>query len=162
MSKSLVLMRDVICQYHPEFVQNCALQKFALDMPKRFNIEHLIEETLAHVGRLKFVDAEGYDFLPDYSDSKTVTVNSNTRVAEINSVENKIGAIRITAYNPFKDGVDFFFVPKSDLSYVKEPCYGLTQSFKERIKFTYSKKSDNYGWFEDYRVESFKRLAIAR
>ena len=159
MSKSLVLMRDVICMYHPSFKSSPDLQKFGLEMPERFNIEHLIEETLAAIGPYQFVDEEGYDFT-DLSDSKTTTINANTRVGTVSSVETKIGALRITAYNPFKDAADFFYVSKRDLQYVKSPCYGVN-SHKERILFTYSTKGDTYGMFEDYRVETFGELALA-
>ena len=152
-------MRDVICRYHPSFKSSPDLQKFGLEMPERFNIEHLIEETLAAIGPYQFVDEEGYDFT-DLSDSKTTTINANTRVGTVSSVETKIGALRITAYNPFKDAADFFYVSKRDLQYVKSPCYGVN-SHKERILFTYSTKGDTYGMFEDYRVETFGELALA-
>ena len=159
MSKSLVLMRDVICVYHPSFNSSPDLQKFGLEMPERFNIERLIEETLAAVGPYRYVDEEGYDFT-DYSDSKTTTINANTRVGTIGSVETKIGALRITAYNPFKDAADFFYVSKRDLKYVKSPCYGVNDH-KERILFTYTAKGDTYNTFDDYRVKNFRELALA-
>ena len=159
MSKSLVLMRDVICVYHPSFSSSPDLQKFGLEMPERFNIERLIEETLAALGPYRYVDEAGYDFT-DYSDSKTTTINANTRVGTIGSVETKIGALRITAYNPFKDAADFFYVSKRDLKYVKSPCYGVNDH-KERILFTYTAKGDTYNTFDDYRVKDFRELALA-
>ena len=160
MSKNLVLMRDVICIYHPEFRKSRDLQSYGLKHPDIFNVERLIEESLAAVGNYLLVDREGYDF-SDYSDSKTTTVNLNSRVGTVGSVETKIGALRITAYNPFKNAADYFFVSRQDLKYVKSPCYGVNDH-KERIKFTYSKKSDSYGMFEDYRVDNFKELARAK
>lgn len=159
MSKSLVLMRDVICIYHPRFRNSPDIKRFGLECPEHFNIERLIEESLAAVGPYRFVDEDGYDF-SDFSDSKTTTINANTRVATISNVETKIGALRITAYNPFKESVDYFYVSKRDLKYVKSPCYGV-HDHKERIKFTYSSRSDAYGMFEDYRVKSFTELAKA-
>jgi len=159
MSKSLVLMRDVICVYHPSFNSSRDLQKFGLEMPERFNIERLIEETLAALGPYRYIDEAGYDFT-DYSDSKTTTINANTRVGTIGSVETKIGALRITAYNPFKEAADFFYVSKRDMKYVKSPCYGVNDH-KERILFSYSTRGDSYGMFEDYRVEDFRELALA-
>jgi len=162
MSKGLVFIRDVISQYHPKFQTDAELTRMALEDPSMFNVERLIEHTLAHVGRMRFVDAEGYDFLPDYSDSKTVSVNTTTGQALISSVENKIGPLRITCYNPVRDRVDFFYVPKSHLNRVRSPCYGK-QSHKERVLFNYSFKFlPDYGWFEEYRVDSFKKLARAR
>jgi hypothetical protein len=164
-SKELVLMRDVIVKYHPEFVNSRTLRRIGLEQPSRFNIPFLIEEALAHVGNMQFVDADGYDFLPDYSDSKTVSVNPLRYSLEINSVENKIGALRITAYNPLKGAngsTDFFFVPQKDLQNLKRDCYGVS-SHKERLVWSYSKKyNDDYGFMEDYRLKDFEELAMAR
>lgn len=159
MSKSLVLMRDVICIYHPEFRISKDLRAYGMKHPDIFNVERLIEESLAAVGPYEFVDQEGYDFT-DLSDSKTTTINANTRVGTISSVETKIGALRITAYNPFKESADYFYVSKRDMKYVKSPCYGVNDH-KERILFKYSTKGDAYGMFEDYRVKSFEELAQA-
>ena len=152
-------MRDVICIYHPEFRISKDLRAYGMKHPEIFNVERLIEESLAAVGPYEFVDREGYDFT-DLSDSKTTTINANTGVGTIGSVETKIGALRITAYNPFKESTDYFYVSKRDLKYVKSPCYG-NNNHKERIVFTYSKKGDTYNMFEDYRVKSFQELATA-
>ena len=157
MSKSLILMRDVICIYHPRFQVSKDLRAYGMEAPDIFNIERLVEESLAAVGPYRFVDEEGYDFT-DFSDSKTTTINANTRTGTIGSVETKIGALRITAYNPFKQSADYFYVSKRDMKYVKSPCYG-NNDHKERILFKYSTKSDAYGMFEDYRVKSFEELA---
>jgi hypothetical protein len=154
-------MRDIICVYHPEFNKEGLLRSSGLSNPKRFNIEMLIEETLAAIGPYEFVDAEGYDFT-DFSDSKTTSVNEKTGMAEVGNVETKIGALRITTYNPLKESVDYFFVPKSHLNRVKTACYGKN-SHKERIQFTYSRRyEDHYGWFENYRVKTFEELALAQ
>jgi hypothetical protein len=159
MSKNLVLMRDVICIYHPEFRISKDLRTYGMKHPDIFNVERLIEESLAAVGPYRFVDCEGYDFT-DFSDSKTTTINANTRTATVGSVETKIGALRITAYNPFKQSADYFYVSKRNMKYVKSPCYGVNDH-KERILFKYSTKGDAYGMFEDYRVNTFEDLARA-
>ena len=159
MSKSLVLMRDVICIYHPEFRVSKDLRAYGMKHSDIFNIERLIEESLAAVGPYEFVDEEGYDFT-DLSDSKTTTINANTRTGTIGSVETKIGALRITAYNPFKQSADYFYVSKRNVKYVKSPCYG-NSDHKERILFKWSEKGDTYNMFEDYRVKSFEDLARA-
>lgn len=159
MSKSLVLMRDVICIYHPEFRVSKDLRAYGMKHSDIFNIGRLIEESMAAVGPYDFVDQVGYDF-SDLSDSKTTTINANTRIGTVGSVETKIGALRIVAYNPFKEIADYFYVSKSDVRYVKSPCYG-NNDHKERILFKYSTKSDAYGMFEDYRVKTFDDLALA-
>lgn len=161
MCKNLTILRDIVIPYLPAF-KDPETQKFALANPEAFNVERLVELTLAHVGQMKFVDEKGYDFLPDYSDSKTVTVNATRFTAEINGVENKIGALRISAYNAYTDNMAYFFVPKRRMNQVKRPCYGVNEH-KERIVFNYSTVyRDSYGYFDDYRVDSFTQLAEIR
>ncbi len=159
MTRETVLMRDLICVYHPEFVQSRDMRRCGLRRPDLFNVERLVEESLAAVGGYEFVDAAYYDF-SDLSDSKTTTVNLKTRRAEIGNCEGKIGSLRITAYNPHRDRLDYFYVPARDMDFVREPCYGKA-GHKERIKFTWSHRNDHYNWFEDFRVSTFVDLAQA-
>ena len=159
MSKHSILMKKVICHYHPDFVSSKDLRKYGLKHPTIFNIERLVEECLAHIGPYLFVDEYGYDF-SDFSDSKTSTVNVNTRKIEISNVETKVGSLRITTYNPLKEDLDYFFVPKTHLSRVRQPCYG-NASHKERIVFTYTENNDFYNSFEKYRIANFEELALA-
>ena len=160
MSREVVLMRDLICQYHPEFVNSTDMRQCGLRRPDLFNVERLVEESLEAVGGYKFVDADHYDF-DDFSDSKTGSVNFKTRRVEINSVETKIGALRITVYNSHRNKLDYFFVPSHKLDYVRSPCYG-NNSHKERIQFTWSHHNDCYNWFDRFRVGSFVELAQCR
>lgn len=159
MTRETVLMRDLICIYHPEFVISRDMRRCGLHRPDLFNVERLVEESLAAVGGYEFVDADYFDF-SDFSDSKTTTVNLKTRQVEIGNVEGKIGALRITAYNPHRDRLDFFYVPARDLDYVRSPCYGK-QAHKERIKFRWNHHNDHFNWFEDFRLSSFVELAQA-
>lgn len=156
-----MLLERVVFPHLKLFRENKKLQEFALEMPEAFNVERLVELSLAEQGNMRFVDEEGYDFLPDYSDSKTVTVNETSYQAEIGSVENKIGALRICAYNPIKGDVDFFYVSRRELKRIKLACHGV-HSHKERVKFRYSKRADHYGYFEEFRVKNFKELAEMR
>jgi hypothetical protein len=160
MTREAVLMRDLICIYHPEFVSSQDMRRCGLRRPDLFNVERLVEESLAEVGGYKFVDADYYDF-DDFSDSKTTTVNLNTRRAEIGNVEGKIGALRITAYNPHRDRLDFFYVPQRDMNSVRMPCYGIS-SHKERIYFKWNHHHDHYNSFHDFKVQDFVELAQAR
>jgi hypothetical protein len=161
MCKNSTILRDIVFPHLPAF-EDREIQKFALKNPEVYNIERLVELTLAHVGKMQFVDETGYDFLPDYSDSKTVTINANSLRAQVGSVENKIGALRISAYNAYNDSMAYFFVPKIELNRIKEPCYGVNE-YKDRIRFTYSTVyEDSYGYFDEYRVASFTQLAEIR
>ena len=160
MDKNKALMQEVIVKHHPEFKNRPELSSYGLEYSEMFNIERLIEETLAAVGKYHFVDGDGYDFT-DYSDSKTVTINKNTLKAEISSVENKIGALRITAFNPVSNSVDYFFVPADDLDDVRLPCYGK-HHHKKRVVFQYNEQKDHYNQFEKYRLPSFVRMATSK
>jgi hypothetical protein len=164
MSKNLVLMRDVICIYHPEFRASKDLRRYGMKHPDIFNVERLIEESLAAVGGYDFVDEAGRDFNDrGNSDSKTTTVipDGNSKTAVINSVENKIGSLRVTIYNPFKESLDFMYIPRNKVQILKEPCYGKGGVNKEKLRIRWNQAKDYYNSFEDYRVKSFQELATA-
>jgi hypothetical protein len=161
MSKSLVLMRDVICVYHPEFINSEDLRKFGVKNPDIFNVERLVEESLAAVGHYNFVNATGYDFLPDFSDSKTATVATYDNVMAIGSIESKIGALRVTIYNPHKQSLDYMFMPFKDWKKYKECSYGKNEH-KERLRTRWNQKNDHYNSFEQFRVKTFEELALAQ
>ena len=161
MSKHLVLMRDVVCRYHPEFVKSKDLRRYGLAHAEIFNIERLIEESLAHVGGYDFVDEDGRDFNdPWNSDSKTTTVilDGHSKSLSIGSVENKIGSLRVTIYNPFKDSVDFMYIPRVSVQAIKEPSYGKN-AYKERIRTRWNESKDHYNSCNCFRVGSFEELA---
>ena len=155
-------MRDVVTKYHPKFKNSKDLREYGLEHPEMFNCERLVEETLAFIGGYNFVDEVGRDFDDiDNSDSKTVTVQPSRPIMEINGVENKIGSLRITIFNPIKESLDYMYVPKSDLKYLKEPCYGKMKH-KERLKTSYNSLYDSYNRLEKFRIKSFKELANAK
>ena len=159
LTKNEVLMRDVIIKYHPEFRKSASLREQGMKHPDMFNIEYLVEQSLAAVGPYEFVDEAGYDFT-DFSDSKTVTVNAKTGNTCIRSVEAKIGALRIVAFNAITGETDYFFVPKNEVKKIKKPSSGKKSVGKEKIEFTYSTYSVGYGKFDQYRVSTFKDLAL--
>ena len=164
MSKSLVLMRDVICKYHPSFRKSKDLQGYGMKHSEIFNVERLIEESLAAVGGYDFVDADGYDFNDKWnSDSKTVTVipDGHSKTAVIGGIENKIGSLRVTIYNPFKESLDFMYIPRHSVQRLKEPCYGKGGVNKEKLRVRWNTANDHYNGFEDFRVKSFEALARA-
>jgi len=165
MSKHLTLMRDVICKYHPEFRKSKELQSYGMKYSAIFNVERLIEESLAAVGGYDFVDADGYDFNDAWnSDSKTVTVipDGNSKTAAVGSVENKIGSLRVTIYNPFKGSLDFMYIPYARWQILKEQCYGRAGSSKEKLRIRWNQASDYYNGFDNFLVKDFKDLAKAR
>ena len=110
-----------------------------------------------------FVDEDGRDFNDRWnSDSKTTTVipDGNSRTAVISSIENKIGSLRVTIYNPFKNAVDFMYIPHREVQILKEPNYGKN-SYKEKIRARWSERKDYYNSCHDFLVSSFEKLALA-
>jgi len=170
MSKNLVFMRDIVCKYHPAFKLSADLRHYGIKHNDIFNIERLIEESLAAAGGYDFVDEDGRDFNCLYdSDSKTVSVVNNggakqTKVIIIQSVENKIGSLRVTIYNSFKKGIDFMYIPKKAVQKLMENSgtTGNDYKIKQRIRTSWNPERDDYNRLEQYRGGSFKELARAK
>ena len=115
MNKEFLLMRDVVCKYLPYYASGSA-KKHALENPSHYNVEHLVELAMAHVGGYEFVDASLYDF-SDFSDSKTTTlseldgsVSCQGGVPFMTTGGNvKIGALRVVIYNPNNQKLYYVF-----------------------------------------------------
>ena len=160
-------MRDIVVKYHPDFTCSRYVRNLGLRKPELFNIERLVEESLAATGGYNFVDEPGRDFDdPANSDSKTVSVvsNSNTRpsyVFSIHNVDTKIGSLRVSVFNPWKDSVDYMYLPKLAVDYWQENdgTRGTANVTKQRIRTTWTAATDHYNKLEDYRVGSFTELA---
>lgn len=172
MTKNLVLMRDVICQYHPRFRKSATVRKFGLECPDHFNIPRLVEECFAAVGPYDFVDGEHYDF-SDFSDSKTASIRLNpirpgynSHTGEISGVETsgggqKAGALRCIIYNPHKDGgeLKFYFLPRHFWAnnITLHPSSGIG-----KIMYTYNRVYDTIVKFHGYECEDFEELALSQ
>lgn len=157
MSKQRTFLQEVIIPNLPELFATPESVEYAMHNPHIYNVEHLVELCLAKVGDYKFIDADGYDF-SDLSDSKTTTVNENTLVMTISGVETKIGSLRICAYNPIKNSIDYFYLTQSQLRSTALPCYGKN-SHQERLLARWNAARDCYNSFEQFRVASFEILA---
>jgi hypothetical protein len=170
MSKNLVLMRDVICLYHPEFRKSKDLRTYGMKHADIFNVERLIEESLAAVGPYKFIDGDHADF-SDGTDSKTASIRvkplvtgRNSYGGEISAVETagggrKAGALRCIIYNPHKDNLKFYFLPKSMWSHhiTIHPSSGIG-----KVMYSYNRPGDYIAKFEGFQCSSFKELARAK
>jgi hypothetical protein len=152
-------MRDIICVHHPKFCNDKEAQKKAMEDPYIYNVERLVEQSLAALGPYDFVDESGYDFT-DFSDSKTTTVAEYDKIMAIGSVETKIGALRVTIYNPHKQEVDYMFMPFKEWQKYKECSYGKKEH-TERLRVRWNQKNDHYNSFEHFRVKTFVDLATA-
>lgn len=150
-------------------VMQAAILKLIALYPTSVDVENLVEHALAFDGNYKFVDESKRDFDDiDDSDSKTVTVNVNSRKAEIIGLENKIGSIRITVFNTLSsEEISYLYIPRQWVTVMKRPCYGINEG-KERFIITWSekrpkkykdKKIGYFNQFEKFRVDSFEVLA---
>jgi len=114
-TKNEIMLQEIVFRYHPRFKKSKTLRKLGLENPNIFNVERLIEESIAFIGKLVYVDADGYDVLPDHSDSKTVTLtvlkNKVSCRGTIGSVGAKVGALRVVAFNAMHNCLDFFYIP---------------------------------------------------
>jgi hypothetical protein len=134
-----------------------------------YNIEYLVEQSLAHVGGYEFIDAHHADY-PDGSDCKTASIRENplkpghrSYGGEISGVETagggrKQGALRCIIYNPHKDNLKFYFLPKSwwERNITLHPSSGVG-----KITYTYHEPYDHIVKFHGYECANFEELARA-
>ena len=164
LSKEYLIMRDIVCKYHPTYKGS----RKALQNAHHFNIELLVEETLAAVGGYRYIDAAHCDF-SDGSDSKTASirynVHSNNGSGEIPNVispggNHKKGALRIVIYNAITQSLMYYFLPKNFWSKVNINIHPTTNM--GRIFFNYSLKTGHINKFLGYECASFEELATRK
>lgn len=172
LSKEFLLMRDIICEYHPSFLESKKLRKFGLEQPNLFKVEKLVEQSMASAasGEYDHIDADYADF-SDGSDSKTSSISRNVEknqktsyrghiegVSKVTGGE-KAGALRCVIYNPHKEELRYYFLPKSmwinNITIHKVSGIG-------RIQFTYNVVKNIIPKFEGFECLDFEDLAYAR
>lgn len=160
MTKQELLLREVIFQHHPDFKTSSQLKDLALRNPDYFNVERLVELAMAHVGGYEFLDEDGYDF-SDFSDSKTASIGHGN-VATVTNIlgrgksgEAKVGDLRVILYNPYKDRLDYYFMPKAGWESIRE--YG--DANKGRLRAKYSPDLDTVFKWRQWQCADFETLA---
>jgi len=166
-------MRDVICIYHPAFRKSLDLRALGMKHPDIFNVAKLIEESLAAVGHYKVTDGYHADF-SDGTDSKTASITKTASIRASNSYHGEItgvttagghlkaGALRCTIYNPHKDSLRFYFLPKSMWSRHVPPMYiPGRRRHCGALWYYYNKLHDRIVKLHEYECSSFKELARA-
>jgi len=161
-TKEYLIMRDIVCKYHPDYKGS----RKAVKNAHHYNVELLVEETMAYVGKYKFIDGDHCDF-SDGSDSKTVTIrykdkNQYTGIGEISNVispggSEKQGALRIVAYNSITQSLMYYFLPKKHWSKLNINIHPTTNL--GRLFFNYSVKSDTVKKFIGFECKDFATLA---
>lgn len=167
MCKTTTLFNDVVREYNttfsmPEIWQ--AVEKH----PNIFNIEHLVELTMAEVGGYEFIDAEHCDF-SDGSECKTGSIGlkptkpgCNTYRWEISNVissggQIKSGPIRLVLYNPHTKTCSYYFIPQTKLESLGINVHPTTKI--GRIFGTWNIKTGRIPKLEKYELPDFSLLA---
>lgn len=156
-TKQQLILEEIVLPYHPVFQRDPELRQKALDYPEYFNAEHLTEITMAHVGGYQFVDENRYDF-SDYSECKTATINRHDRRAVITNVVRKlpkIGDLRVVLYNPCRERLDYYFMPRAEWEIIREH----NKDNRSKLRATYVDEHDYIIKWHQWRVPDFETLA---
>jgi hypothetical protein len=168
MCKKTSILSEIAIKHHPRFVRSQDLRNAAISDPDLFNVERIVEESMAAVGGYDFIDSSHCDFNDqDVSDSKTASIrltsskSKNSFTGIIDGVVNphgaaKAGALRCVVYNPHTDGLRYYFLPKGVWDRL---VYLHTKTGQGRISFTYNLERDSIDKLDQYRCESFEELA---
>ncbi|HEY6438200.1 MAG TPA: hypothetical protein VIY47_16530 [Ignavibacteriaceae bacterium] len=171
-TKQQIILRELIFDKLPGFgdvLTQEVILKITEMYPTCIDVENLTEHALAHNGGYEFVNEAERDFNDrNDSDSKTVSVNPKTGKAEIVGVENKIGSIRITVFNPISpESISYLYIPSDYLPLLSRECYGVNAG-KKRLCITWSmvrpkrykdKKIGYFNMYEKFRLDTFEELA---
>ena len=157
--RNTAIGHQILFKYHPTFTtsKNAAVMREEfLAGPERFNVEHLVEEVIAHYHNLSHNATAGKDFDELSADSKvlTITRTSENKVrGNISNLKAKLGALLVTLYNRITNTVDFFLIPFEQISNMWTNGSGG----KKVIKVCWS-KMHGYSRLEAYRRKSFADL----
>ena len=168
-SKSNLIFTDVIFKYNTVFKNNADLQQLAITYPEIFNIERLVEITMADVGGYNYIDGDHCDF-DDGSECKTASVRPSPRGgSSINSYQLEIsnvvstggnaksGAIRVVLYNPHIYKLKYYFLPENAIHKIGINIHPTTKS--GRLFATWNRLTDKCNKLDKFEVDSFETLA---
>lgn len=170
MCKTVTLFKNIVNKYHPDFSSTSLLAQVK-NHPQIFNIEHLIELTMAHIGGYDFVDAAHCDF-SDGTECKTGSVSPNPVKQGRNSYRLEIsnivspggsikeGDVRAVIYNPHTGSQTYYYIPQNrltDLGINYHPTTGIG-----RIFATWNRITNKIPKLEAYKVDSFMQVATIK
>jgi hypothetical protein len=159
MNKHQRILKDIAHVHLPEYQDPRHLAVFDTRW-RHYNVEHIVEDAMAHVGGYSYVDKDHYDN-SDYSETKTGTCRQHDRTATISSIISrhtktaKAGDIRAVIYNEFTGNLDYFFLPKAEWELLRE--HGEANCSILRTK--YQPATDVYTKWQRFRLGDFETLA---
>lgn len=157
LNKHQLILRDIALEYLPQFQGR---EQELLANWDCYNVERIVERTMAHLGGYEFVNAHGYDN-SDYSETKTGTIREHDRTATISGIITantgtpKVGDIRLVLYNEFHGILDYYFLPKAGWELQRE--YG--KSNRDILRAKYNPDHDIIHKWKQWRVKDFETLA---
>lgn len=172
MSKHFLILRDFVIPNLSMFKDYTAAQiQRVLDDPRAYNVEYLVEKTVAEMGGLVYTDSDHSDY-SDGSDCKTGSIkppfrggnSCNVEISAVarkgqQSIAYKAGDLRVLIYNPHKNECRFYFVPKwwwmNNINFHSSTGVG-------RIKATYNKKTDRIEKWEQFRCATAQEWALMK
>lgn len=169
MCKTVTLFKEIVNKYHPSFSGKEKLEE-VIRFPKIYNIEHLIELTMAYVGNYEFTDRAHFDF-SDGSECKTASIaynptapGRNTYKVEISNMVSpggtqKSGNIRVVVYNPHGKSVKYYFIPNNMIHSLNINYHPTTNV--GRVVATWNSIKDSIQKLDVYEVKTFEELANA-
>lgn len=165
-TKQSIFLKEIAFKYIPEFITNISLQQHYIDIskkyPKSISVENLTEIALSIVGNYNFIDEQYQDFDDiDRSDSKTTSIIFSSKQIYLGGIGKKVGALRITIYNPHTQSLDYMFLPYGEWQRLAKKCHGENTEGKLRLIMSWTADRDSYNMFELYRLNTFAELAIA-
>lgn len=169
-NKEYVFLKDLIIPYHPMFKGYSAEQiQKALDNSLAYNVEYLVEQTLAELGGLDHTDGNHCDYA-DNSDCKTASIRSYGRnrcqvtifgVSKTTraGISYKSGDLRVVIYNPHTAKVMYYFLPHH--WWVNQVITHATQGWGY-ILSSYHKNTDTIPEWEQFRCNSPAECALMK
>jgi hypothetical protein len=159
--KYRAILIEIITQHLPQYRGRLAEM---LANWRHYNIEHLVEIAMCHVGGTTFVDDDRYDN-SDYSDTKTGSIRTHDSVATITGVvssskkdpKSKEGDLRVVMHNQFDNTLHYYFFPKKCW---EERLREHGDCHSRELRSHYNRSTDTVTKWSSYRVASFRDLAL--
>lgn len=151
-----VLMMTEFANHHPDLKEQLSL---LTNHPQGLATTYWAEQTIAYLGNHTREDAEGYDLIHNetgsLSEVKTTSISEtpnkkkdgtagNSAAGSITGVQTaagnlKKGSLRVVLFNPYKDKLQYFYIPVRDLPKLVTKTPPGTPS---PISYSYNIKAD--------------------
>ena len=159
-NKHKAILREIVVPHLPQYRDR--LDEL-LANHRHYNIEHLVEVAMCHLGGYTFVDQDKHDN-SDYSDTKTGSIRTHdsyatiTRVASgtVDQPHTKDGDLRVVLHCQFTDSLHYYFMPRAYWDLLREHSDNHFRSLRAR----YHAAIDTIPRWQSYRVASFRDLAL--